>query len=288
LFEYERDRPQEIQEVNDVRFCCSKEFLIGRGSDGTKVFVGLSKDGYEKAVKRLENDDDGASLAEQEKKILTSIDSKHVVKYRFLEKSNKEWLFLIMDLCEETLEDYVKNSVVDGWSKKVRDIIEQVLKGIADLHRDPIILHRDLKPRNILRDVDHNWLLVDFGISRNLPPGVNTLLSKERGTDYWKAVESCSNDTFNNGAVRYLTKSDIQVGLCLMTNMSKFVLLSNTPYYSLGKLFNNVCVIDEFRRFIHAKGCLYERRDGTFAGTGRFIHPGLRAVYMIPLCRDEM
>jgi hypothetical protein len=34
--------------------------------------------------------------------------------------------------------------------------------------------------------------------------------------------------------------------------------------------------------------CLYERRDGTFAGTGRFIHPGLVAVYMIPLCQDEM
>jgi hypothetical protein len=36
-------------------------------------------------------------------------------------------------------------------------------------------------------------------------------------------------------------------------------------------------------------GAVYMRGgDGTFAGTGRFIHPGFGAVYMIPLCRDEM
>ena len=29
-------------------------------------------------------------------------------------------------------------------------------------------------------------------------------------------------------------------------------------------------------------------RDGTGRLPGRFIHPGLGAVYMIPLCRDEM
>ena len=230
LFEYGQDHLQDIQVVNDVRFCSSTEFRIGMGSDGTRVYVGLSKDGYERAVKRLPKDSDySIKLAEQEKKILNqpnAMKSNHVVKYRFLDKSNKDFLFLFMDLCEETLEDYVKSSVLDGWSKKARDIVGQVLKGLADLHRGPIILHRDLKPRNVLRDTHGNWLIADFGISRILPHGVSTYRSKERGTDYWKAVESCSNDTSNNDDVGYKTKSDIQVRLCFMTNMSKLVLLS--------------------------------------------------------------
>ena len=41
LHECGRDSPQKIKEINDVRVCLSKEFLINRGSDGTCVFVGL-------------------------------------------------------------------------------------------------------------------------------------------------------------------------------------------------------------------------------------------------------
>ncbi len=221
LHEYGRNHPQKIKEVNDVRFCCSNEFLIGRGSDATRVYVGLSKDGYERAVKRFLNDDDrSTSLAEQEKKILNeqnAVKSNHVVKYRFLDKSGNDWLYLIMDLYEESLEEFVKRSNLDDSSKIVRDIIQQVLKGIADIHRDPrCILHRDLKPTNILRDIDDSWVLADFGISRILTPDVGTLRSRERGTDDWKAVESCStNDAPDDGEVRYKKESDIQVVFCL-------------------------------------------------------------------------
>lgn len=218
MFDLGRDHPQKIKEVNDVRFCCLKEFLIGKGSDATRVYVGLSKDGGERAVKRMPKDDDlFANLAEQEKKILNqpnAIKSNHVVKYRFLDKlSNDEWLFLITDLCEETLEDYVKSIILGDWSKIAQKIIKQVLTGVADIHRDPKgILHRDLKPSNILRDVDGNWLLADFGISRNLPPDVSTLRSGIKGTDHWRAVESCCpNGTCNTGEVRYKKASDVQV-----------------------------------------------------------------------------
>ncbi|CAB3983973.1 Hypothetical predicted protein [Paramuricea clavata] len=106
LLEKGRDHPQDIKEVNDVRVCCSNEFLIGKGSDGTRVYVGLSTDGYERAVKRLPRDD-CADLAEKEREVLNAVNttqSNYVINYRFLdENSDKEWLFLITDLCEETL-----------------------------------------------------------------------------------------------------------------------------------------------------------------------------------------
>ena len=239
LLEYGEEHPEEIKDINGVRVCCSEEFRIGRGSDATQVYIGLGKDGYERAVKRLLRDGYVLMKAEQEKKVLNqlnTIESNYVVKYRFLDdKCDKDWLFLIMDLCEETLEKFVERRSLDYLVANAPTIIRQVLKGLADLHRDPNpILHRDLKPSNILRDVNDKWLLADFGISLILVQGVSSYRSKDRGTQHWKAAESCyTNDKSGDGKVRYKKKSDIQVGFCVMRNMSEFIFLSDTPCYSL-------------------------------------------------------
>ena len=218
--EYAKTHPKEIKEVNGVRVCCSKEFLLGKGSDGTRVYVGLGNDGVEKAVKRLPRDS-CSSLAEQEKKILNQLNmmkSNYVVNYWFLDdRSDKDYLFLILDLCEETLENFVERSSETDIIACAPDVIEQVLKGLVDLHSDPEpILHRDLKPSNILRNVQNNWFLADFGISRILEAGVITYVSMPRGSEYWKAVESCSTEATTNDSksknVRYKKESDIQVG----------------------------------------------------------------------------
>ena len=56
LGEYARTHAQQFKEVNGVHVCFSKEFLVGKGSQGTRVCVGLGKDGVKKAVKRLPRD----------------------------------------------------------------------------------------------------------------------------------------------------------------------------------------------------------------------------------------
>ena len=213
LLEYGRSHPERIKEVNGARVCCSPEFRIGFGADGTRVYIGLGKDGCEKAVKRLPKDI-CTDLAEKEKEILLKLKSSNVVKYWFLsdEHRDEEYLFLILDLCEVTLEDFVKNCT-EEMAKIAPAIIRQVLEGICDLHHnDPPILHRDLKPKNILRNVDGKWLLADFGISRVLPEGVTSHVSIQRGTTDWRAVESYTpKDASNNDQVRYKKESDIQV-----------------------------------------------------------------------------
>ena len=215
LIEYGQDPSKRIQEINNVRVCFSEEFLVGKGCDGTRVYVGLSRDGFERAVKRIQRDT--LHSAEQEKKILNernALESNHVVKYRYLDDySNDDFVYLIMDLYEENLKQYVERSSSDDWSQVTRDVIRQILRGLADLHCQPkCILHRDLKPSNILRNVHNKWLLADFDISRILTQDESTHLSKERGTKYWKAVESCSfKDRSNDAEVPYKRESDIQV-----------------------------------------------------------------------------
>ena len=194
LREHAKIKPEDFKEVNGVRVCCSEEFRIGMGILGTRVYVGVGKDGVERAVKRLPKDA-CSSLAEQEAQVLNelkAVKSNHVVNYWFLdEQSDKEHIFLILDLCEETLEDFIKHSPETDLDRDAPDIIQQIMKGLADIHSEPKpILHRDLKPSNILRDVEGNWLLADFGISRILKEDVRTHLSASRGTEHWKAVES--------------------------------------------------------------------------------------------------
>jgi serine/threonine protein kinase len=140
LLQYGKDYPEEIKDVNGVRVCCSEEFLIGKGSDGTRVYVGLGKDGYEKAVKRLPRDA-CADEAEQEKRVLNELNattSNYVVNYWFLdEQCDKDYFFLILDLCEETLANFVVGNSLENLETIAPDIIRQVLKGLADLHRHP-------------------------------------------------------------------------------------------------------------------------------------------------------
>ncbi len=233
LIKHGKTNPQAVMEVNGVRLCCSKEFLIGRGNDGTRVYVGLGKDGYEKAVKCVRKDTFSSSSrkvnsCEQEKKVLNNPQARrsmHVVNYYSLDdQSDKDYFFLIMDLYEESLESFVRRKSPNDLVKSAPKIISHVLKGLADLHHSSMpILHRDLKPSNILRDVHGNWLLADFGISRILPEDSSAHSTNELGTEDWRAVESChSCDRIDDGKVHYKKESDIQVWIFMIKKTLNF------------------------------------------------------------------
>ena len=230
MIEYEKTHPGEVIKIRGVRCCLAQKFLIGEGGQSNGVYVGLGPDGSEKAVK-LFFKATHARVAEQEKQLFMKYKTKnltHAVRCEiFDDTSLSTFAFLIMELCEETLKNFVHHNSRDKLVEDAPDIIQQILKGLADLHRPPdCILHRDIKPSNILRNVHGKWLLADFGIARVLSHDHSTLLSGEKVTEMWRAVESCSksknsNDpvescleshTSGNDNVRYKKESDIQVG----------------------------------------------------------------------------
>ena len=206
----------KIRNINGVRVCFEEEFRIGEGADGTSVYIGLSEDGYERAVKRLLKNVSG-KLGLQEKKILNTlnaVDSKCILRYWFYDQeSDPTFSYLILDLCEETLEQYVKDQSQEKLVKNAAFIIRQILDALDDLHRKPEpVLHRDLKPSNIMRSVNDKWLLADFGLSRILHEGQTSHQSVEKGTKFWRAVESyptmAKGDS--DSKVRFKKRSDIQ------------------------------------------------------------------------------
>ena len=178
LIEHGRKFRDKIIKVSGVRVCLNKKFLIGTGGQSTGVYVGLGTDGTEKAVKVSFKATHG-HLAEQEKELLRKCETKElirVVKYWFLnDTSPNVFAFLIMELCEETLENFVSHNSHDDLVNLAPDIIRQILKELADLHRTPgCMLHWDLKPSSILRN--------DIIGGRILPDDVTTHFSIERWT----------------------------------------------------------------------------------------------------------
>ena len=71
--------------IGQYRVCLKPKFVIGQGSDGTTVYVGLSDDGIEVAVKSPLLDR-CKQLGANEKEILNSPmvrKEQHIVNYRF-------------------------------------------------------------------------------------------------------------------------------------------------------------------------------------------------------------
>ena len=191
-------------------FCAEKQFLLGKGCRGTTVFVGILEDGSEVAVKRMliQACDD---IAENEKKILEFLKRKKspfIVSYRDFIK-DPLFIYLIVDLCEETLEEHVESETIEHLREYGPRMIKQILGGLEFLH-DHGILHRDLKPSNVLVDTEGRMRLADFGISRVLEDDETTVHTYARGTQDWmppEVIEAINTKT----KVRFKKKSDIQV-----------------------------------------------------------------------------
>ncbi|XP_046844105.1 uncharacterized protein LOC124438154 [Xenia sp. Carnegie-2017] len=211
--EYGRKHPEKVTLLNELRVIFMKEFLLGKGSDGTRVYLALGNNGYGKAVKRIPKDS-GNDFANREKEIFNELNAKrsnYVVNFWDLKENlDEEYLYMILDLCEESLESYVKSSSLQDLQKVVPKVLIQILNGLVHLHSgERPILHRDLRPSNVLRDVQGNFLIADFGISHMLSDETSTHRSIQRGAKYWIAPESYNASDESIDKVRYKKESDI-------------------------------------------------------------------------------
>ena len=170
---HSNDSEMLITEVQSNCVCFQDEFLIGRGCEGTKVYICLGSDGIERAIKRLPKDLCQTFL-KNERDILTSpnaVDSPRIVNYWFYDEiSSPDFGYLILNLYEQNLDEYINEKGKTMTEAQTQKMIRQILEGLKALHsREPRSLHRDLKPSNILVDVNGDLALSDFGIGKFFP-----------------------------------------------------------------------------------------------------------------------
>ncbi|XP_028414774.1 serine/threonine-protein kinase TNNI3K-like [Dendronephthya gigantea] len=191
-------------------FFAKSELKIGAGSHGSCVYVGLMEDGSEVAVKRVVLES-GAKTAENEKEIKSLIETNNspfIASYRHFHKDDT-FMYLIADLCEETLRELVDFQSIKYLQKNGPRLIKEILSGLEFLHGIGI-LHRDLKPSNILVDVESHLKLADFGISRILKKDETKVETQAAGTEGWMPAEVIS--AFGREEKGHFgKKSDVQV-----------------------------------------------------------------------------
>ncbi|CAD6197418.1 unnamed protein product [Caenorhabditis auriculariae] len=140
---------------------------IGEGTYGT-VFKARSKDSGEVvALKRvkLDDDDEGVpSSALREICILRELKHRNVVRlYDVVHSENK--LTLVFEYCDQDLKKFFDslNGYID--QQVARSLMMQLLRGLSFCHAHHV-LHRDLKPQNLLINTNGSLKLADFGLAR--------------------------------------------------------------------------------------------------------------------------
>lgn len=155
---------------------------LGEGAHGETFEARDEKDGRQVAIKRFSVR--GASswkdveLAEREARVLASLHHPKLPAYldRFEEDGA---LYLVMELIEgESLASMRKRGASLGEADVVR-LLRDASEVLDYLHgRAPPVIHRDLKPGNVIRRPDGSFAFVDFGAVRDKlrPDGGSTVV----------------------------------------------------------------------------------------------------------------
>jgi Protein kinase domain len=155
---------------------------LGEGSQG-RTFDGVDKrEGQPVAIKRFDVRGAGSwkdvDLAEREARVLQSLSHPRLPRYvdRF---EHDGALYLVMEKIEgESLAVLRKRGATLDEAAVVR-LLKDASQVLDYLHgRKPPVIHRDLKPGNVLRRPDGSFAFVDFGAVRDKlrPEGGSTIV----------------------------------------------------------------------------------------------------------------
>jgi len=149
---------------------------VGEGTYGTVHKARDKKTGVLVALKkiRLEAADEGTpSTAVREISILKQLQHPNIVKLIDVDHT-PETLTLVFEFIDRDLKMYLDSFGADGLPMPtVESFLRQLLQAVAFCHEHRI-LHRDLKPQNLLISSTGTLKLADFGLARGFGIPVRT------------------------------------------------------------------------------------------------------------------
>ena len=222
---------------------------IGKGGMGVVYKAFDPTIGRTLAIKTIRFDEDGAEMTREEAQVrflreaqsIGSLSHPNIVTvYEVGEDQGIS--FIAMEYVEgSSLEDLLKKGKKFSPNEAIR-LVMQLADALGHAHRRDIV-HRDVKPGNILIDQEGRARLVDFGIAR-ISTSTITKSNAIMGTPYYMSPEQvtgklvdCRADIFSVGAILYelLTSEKAFQGDQLSTIVYKIVNEEPPPLRSYVK-----------------------------------------------------
>jgi len=143
---------------------------LGRGGMG-KVYKAFDREIEEHIAIKLIHpniamEENATQRFRNELKFARKISHKNVCRMFDLSKEDNRYFITMEYVKGEDLKNSMNRMGPLSFGKAVF-IVKQICEGLAEAHRLGVV-HRDLKPQNIMIDTDGNVRLMDFGISRLL------------------------------------------------------------------------------------------------------------------------
>nr|GMD13367.1 probable receptor-like protein kinase At5g59700 [Ipomoea batatas] len=171
-----------LKEIYSATNNLSASHFIGQGIAG-KVYKGVLSNGQHVAIKHIIKDGQMETFV-REVTSLSHIRHPNLVALLGHYDGQNE-CFLIYELCHNgNLSEWLfdKNKVL-SWTQRLEIAID-CARGLLYLHTFPegCIVHRDIKPTNILISANFQGKLSDFGLSKVIDLGNSYASSEVRGT----------------------------------------------------------------------------------------------------------
>ncbi|CAN6333209.1 unnamed protein product [Urochloa humidicola] len=209
--------------------------LLGEGTYGMVYKAIDTKTGNTVAIKRIrigdKNKKEGVNFtALREIKLLKELKDPNIIE--LIECfPYKENLHLVFEFMETDLEAVIKAKHLVLSPADVKSYTQMMLKGLAFCHKK-WVLHRDMKPNNLLIDADGQLKLGDFGLARLFgSPGRN--YTHQVFARWYRAPELLF------GSKQYGSAVDIWAAGCIFAELltRRAFLMGSSDIDQLGKIF---------------------------------------------------
>jgi serine/threonine protein kinase len=152
---------------------------LGRGGFSEVWLVEDTKTGLEVALKVYASgeglDEEGVKLFSQEFSLVFNLNHSNLLRPTYYDVCERQ-PYLVLPFCERgsTLKLRGKISEDESWR-----FLHNVAAGLAFLHsQDPMVIHQDIKPDNVLIDSSGKFVITDFGISAKVQSALRRNVSQ--------------------------------------------------------------------------------------------------------------
>ena len=220
---------------------------------GFSIIYRAEKDDRQYAMKEFNKEKE--KEYKDEKSILKKFEHNNIVKYidsfQIEEKEGDKKYYIILEYCKSDLRKLIsnyKNALINP--QLIYIIIKDICLGLKEIHSKNIV-HRDMKPENILIGLDNKIKITDFNISKK----INKHLTPKVGTYPYIAPEVLKGEEYDNKADLF-SLGIIICDLCKYSNnliisldKDKEVTIDSNYDKNLEKLINGLLKNDPKERY---------------------------------------